>query len=127
MTCVIKSKIPVADLVPSLADIAVYQGSAEAFEVLLLDRNVTVNIALDSVIFTVRDRIGGDIMLQKTNGPGEHFDAANGKTVFYIDEADLISTDVSREWVFEVRRRLPTGVEHVHIFGRFLVVPAVGD
>jgi hypothetical protein len=88
-----------------------------------------VNISLDTIIFTVRDKPGGAIKIQIGNAPGAHKDPTNGVTEFTVTKTDTLgdSTFHSTFWVFEVRRvRGISGEEQVHIQGEFVIHPSVG-
>lgn len=116
------------ELLPSVVDIHISQGSRETFEVVLLDGYQPIDITLETVRFTVRDRPQGTTQLQKTNGPGSHSDPTNGLTDFTVTETDIpVSTDGDRKWVFEIRRINPLGHEFVHVQGCFFVHQEVGD
>lgn len=116
-----------AALVPSHVDVYITPGSRETFSCVLLDGDAPVNLTNDTVVFTVKDKAGGTTILQKTNPPGTHYDAANGLTNFTILETDIVVSDnLSRDWVFEIRRINALSMEFVHIQGEFCVSAEVG-
>jgi hypothetical protein len=118
--------IPTVDLTPSVEDIEIQRWSRETFEAILTNGRTPIDISTDIVRFTVKDS-SGQVKLQKSNGPGSHFDPENGCTVFVIGEDDLSDPNEEFEWQFEIRRIDLLAHEFVHIAGNFTVKPGVGD
>jgi hypothetical protein len=107
----------------------VTDGTHNVFEVLITDaEDEPIDITNDTIIFTVKDEVGGTTKLQKSNSPGGHADPTNGITSFTISQTDIpsVSPYEVREWVYEIRRRDVGGIERVHIQGTFTVNPSVG-
>lgn len=79
------------------------------WKVTVYDANdVVVNITADDVVFTVRDKVGGTVIHQKTNTVGEHATPAGGITHFeFADtETDTEVSTLPREqvnWIYDVR------------------------
>lgn len=114
---------------PAEQNISVVRGTDNTFEAILTDgEGEAVDISLDTIVFTVRDKPGGTVKIQISNAPGTHKDAANGVTEFSISKADItnVSAIHSTFWVFEIRRIRPGGAEQVHIQGEFVITPSVG-
>jgi hypothetical protein len=106
-----------------------YRTNFDLVCVLLANGN-PVDITFDTVRLTVRDYKGGTVKIQKTNGPGEHTLASEGKTTFSIEPADFVDDQVDEnvDWVYEVRRIQPApgNQESVHVHGDFGVKLTVG-
>lgn len=115
---------------PAPQNISIVRETDNTFEVVLTDGNgEPVDITGDTVIFTVRDKLGGLVKIQISNAPGMHKDPGNGVTEFSVTKADTSSTSTLHwtYWVFEVRRVLAVSLEErVHIQGDFVVYPSVG-
>lgn len=114
------------DLAPSIIDIEVSQQADFLLGFVLTDAlGVPVDLSGDEVKLTIKDYIGGTQKIQKTNTT--HVDPTNGYTTFLIADTDItVSVDILF-WVYEVRRIQAGGNEGVHITGKFIAYPAVGD
>jgi len=114
---------------PAEQNISVVRGTDNTFEAILTDGDgEPVDISLDTIVFTVRDKPGGTVMIQISNAPGTHKDGPSGVTEFAISKADITNVSAIRStfWVYEIRRIRPGGAEHVHIQGQFIITPSVG-
>lgn len=115
---------------PAPQNVTIVRETDNTFEVILTDgEGEPVNITGDTIVFTVRDKVGGLVGIQISNGPGTHKDPVNGVTEFSITKADTSSASPVHwtYWVFEVRRILAVSLEErVHIQGDFVVLPSVG-
>ena len=117
-------------IVPADQCLRIYRNTDSTFEAILTDaRNEPFDITLDTVVFTVRDFVGGALKIQKSNGPGSHIEPVNGRTSFDILKTDITDAQDGDRfyWVYEIRRIQPSGKETVHITGDFIVDPEVGD
>lgn len=81
----------------------------------------------DTVTITVKDERGGNLIFEKTNGPGEHCEPSQGTTIFVLTPSDTEAADpyVRTVWLFEIRRVTGGGEIYAHIFGDFLVEPTI--
>ena len=129
MACNVPQKpMAVLDTIPSEIGLQIMQGVKTQLEFILTDeRGEVVDLTLDTVELNVRDYFGGTLQIEKSNGPGEHEDPVNGQTRFAIEKGDISAMTENANWVYEIRRLLPSGDEAVHIHGPFFVSPAVGS
>ncbi len=124
MTCQPSMARVSVSVLPSQIDLALVKDADTTFEFGLLDADSNpVDITADTVELNVYDYTGGTSKLVKSNGPGSHYDAANGKTRFTIARTDIADTleDETTAWVYEVRRVQAAGAESVHLQGSFAV------
>ncbi len=121
--------IPVVSIKPAKVDIQLTQGTDNELEFILTDGlGEPVNLTDSDVLFTAFDMIGGTATLgPKTNTPGNHTDALNGKSAFKIDRTEIddeVNQATKTFWVYEVRRKQITAdLEHVHITGQLIILP----
>lgn len=126
MSC---EKTPVLSVRPSKVDIELALGTDNEIEFILTDGlSDPVGLSDSNVIFTAWDSIGGTVKLgPKTNEPGDHTDAFNGKTSFVIDRTEIDDEPDSTTktfWVYEVRRKqLAADLENVHLTGQLIILP----
>lgn len=118
-------------LVPTEIDIDLDQGSDKPIEFQISKGGQAVNITNDTIYFTARDFYFGNVTIPtKANGPGQHSDPENGKTMFVLERDEVISEGneaYTATWYYEVRRLdASTGLEMVHIQGRLNLKPMVG-
>jgi hypothetical protein len=116
--------------------IQMVRDTTQYFQFTLLEREIgvraftPVDLTAATVVFTVRDRLGGTLIFQKVNDPGEHQDNQDGTTRFIVDTDDFAAVALSA-WttlVFEVRR-IEGADQFVHISGDFILkwTPAPDD
>lgn len=124
------------DLVPDPTNMEVFSDTDNVVEFQLLDATdpdnpVPIDITNDTVKFVARDtHEGTEKIPTKSNGPGNHSDAVNGKTQFLLakTELDLSNAGVTETWVYEVRRIIAgSGYEVIYIWGDLKVKPQVGQ
>ncbi len=119
------------DLTPEIVHLDVQQGTDNAIEFQLTNNlGAAVDLTSENVKFTARDDFAGAITIAtKTNGPGQHSDPANGKTIFVLTKTDLdtLTPDSQVTWKYEVRRVFAvTNYEVIYIHGNLILEPSVG-
>lgn len=114
---------------PACVDITVQRGTDNPIEVVLTDGDgKAVDLTPDTATMTVRKSLAGNLVFQKSNGPGSHIDPVNGRTLFEIEKTDIddeASETLVEYWVYEIRRITGTDDERVHLAGAFVVEPTV--
>jgi len=120
----------------SQVTIQMVRDTTQYFQFTLLERELgarvftPVDLTAATVVFTVRDRLGGALIFQKVNIPGEHQDNQDGTTRFMVATDDFVAIPLAA-WttlVFEVRR-IEGADQYVHVSGDFILkwTPAPGD
>ena len=115
---------------PDEQGICITRGTDNVFEVVITDgEGQVIDITLDTIALTLRDKLGGTVQAQYLNLPGSHKDPINGVTEFTIPKAATATASTYHwtYWVYEVRRiQGITDNEYVHIQGDFVILPSVG-
>ena len=119
------------DLTPEIITIEAQQGTDVTLEFQLTDANGTaVDITNDTVDVTVKDDFDGNVKIAtKSNGPSEHSDPANGKSIFVWTKTETTTSTPTEQvdWVYEVRRIFAgSGKEVIYIQGTLSLFPSVG-
>ena len=120
----------------SQVTIQMVRDTTQYFQFTLLERELgarvfsPVDLTAAIVTFTVRDRLGGTLIFQKANNPGQHQDNQDGTTRFMVGTTDFAAVALAA-WttlVFEVRR-FEGADQYCHISGDFILkwTPAPDD
>lgn len=135
------------DITPTEIDLVITRGADQSLAFRLTDRGgrassgahpsvgdddgEVVDITLDNVKFTAKDKLGGTVKIATKTKVPPHTDNTNGLTTVEIDKTEIddeASATESVDWVYEVRRVIGggTGDEVVHIAGKLTVEPVAG-
>jgi hypothetical protein len=119
------------DLTPEIINIEVQFGTDNTITFQLTDEDgVGVDITLDSVKFTAKDELGGDVMIAtKTNTVGQHTTPLTGETTFVLTKNNLTHASPQDQviWKYEIRRVFAGNLrEVIYIHGDLVIQPSVG-
>jgi hypothetical protein len=119
------------DLTPEIINIELQQGTDNTITFQLTDAAGTgVDITLDSVKFTAKDELAGDVAIAtKSNAAGQHTTPLDGETTFVLTKSDLTTATPQDQvtWKYEIRRVFAGNLrEVIYIMGDLILQPSVG-